>query len=300
MFFPYLCNLLKHNFLFFSFIHTVLAAHILTAYNLPLPSSLQHKPIHYEQVVQINDWSCGYNVLYNAARLEKRLGFNQKHADLNAFKAICAPYVSQCGTTPKCSSSNKMLDTLAGRLQLQPFSYLHVSKQRKVDYVSSKKVRVSYKCGASESEINRLFDEAFKKQTTQRMDHLKAHINAPQNKRAVVHFAGQVISRGTNHVILLSVVKDGTQKAMYISDNMNATIKESSEAKIYIDYIAKEFGISDMKQIARSSLVSADAHMENNYFAKKVKRLGFFAHRMRAVSRKIPGSGWFRRNSYKG
>lgn len=242
------------------------AAHVI-AYPLSLPRSLQGKPVYYDHSNQIPYWSCGYNVLYNACMLEKRFGFVQPNADLTLFKLICTPYIERLGKKSDEASSNKMLDDLAVRLRLQPFTYLYINDKGMVEYLSSDSVKISYPQGSSKAHIDRLFDQARKKLSDERMRYLKSHIHAYGNC-SIAHFACKVVSRGVDHAVLMSVVKEGAQVKLYIYDNMNANISEYSDTKQHIDFLMHEF------MIAGGSVVRKPATLVDkiDYNAQRVLR----------------------------
>lgn len=258
------------------------------AYPLALPRSLQGKPVYYEHSDQIPNWSCGYNVLYNACLLEKKFGFMQQHADLGAFKTICTPYLERMGKRSDESSSNKMLDELAKRLRLQLFSYLHINKNGQVEYISSEAVRISYPKGSSKAHIDQLFQQAYKKQSDDRMRYLKSHIHAYGNC-SIAHFACQVVSRGVDHAILLSVVKEGLQLKLYIYDNMNALISEYSDTKQYIDFLMKEFMIAGCDVIRKPATFTEKV----DYNTQRILRNRRVQQVVRGLSRVLRYSRFF-------
>lgn len=214
----------------------------LFAYHLPLPTSLRGKPVYYEHADQI-DWSCGYNVLYNACRMEKKLKFKQPYAELHVFKMACLPYIRRCGKEPQEASTNKMLIDLADILKMQPFSYLGFDSrnQNEIMYNPGK---IYYTCphGASQSEREWYAQKAVKQAHTDRMKFLYEHFYS-YHPQAIIHFACHVNPQGEEHVILLSVMRDGDKVKIYIFDNMNASIDEYSQAMRYIKLIMKEFRI---------------------------------------------------------
>lgn len=220
-----------------------------TSVNLPLPQSLAAKPITYELVKQIDGFSCGYNVLFNACNLETRFGKFNCHSNLTNFSNCVVAHLSSKGIHPAATSSGVILEPLAVLLNLQNFTYLMFHKDNPMAYktpVLCGNTSFSYQLGATEEEISRLMDAAVIKRATDRFDNLALQLDAASGL-FFMHFGCNVVSLGTKHLVLVSIVKNANgERAMYIFDNMNQPINQDSQIMVYIDYLRNKFGIDSV------------------------------------------------------
>jgi hypothetical protein len=215
----------------------------LNGVNLPLPASISTKPVYYEKVEQLKDMSCGYNALFNACKIEKRLGRDNLNNDFNRFKNICLSYLKTIGRDPKASATNNILEDLGKQLGLQRIHYLNIDNKNNIMPVFSTPIKVTYFAGTPKQEVNRLLEEAMKKRVDNLWISLKREMDRSSNT-FFIHFLCHMIVDGEGHAILASVVKNSQgRKALYIFDNMNNSITEYSPQKKYIDHLCSKLNI---------------------------------------------------------
>ena len=102
------------------FLLTGLAPTISCAEHLSLPRSVSSNAVYYIRTKQLRDFSCGYNVLFNAANFEHLCGFTNGAHRYHIFKDKVMPYLRSHGWHPKAKSRNHMTEYLAqNKLNLQ-------------------------------------------------------------------------------------------------------------------------------------------------------------------------------------
>ncbi len=211
--------------------------------NHTLPRALQNKPIFHEKVEQIQGWSCGYNALYNACKLEQKFGRDNIHSQLWAFEAVGSAFLHDIDAIPTNASTNVMLEGLAKQLQLQRFCCLRINEQDQVQPIMSEGVRIRYRGNATPAEIKKMLKNAQERQSDEQMELLKAELDSATGLH-FIHFVCHVIVEGSEHFVLLSVVKNDDTLSLHICDNLNSSIYETSAMKYYIDYISLYFNIN--------------------------------------------------------
>lgn len=209
---------------------------------LQLPDSLKNKEIYYIKVKQLESWSCGYNALFNACKLEQKFGNANKFSDYNNFNSTCSNYINKINQKPKGASSNKILEDLSKVLDLKMFYYLTFNERREIVPLFTTPTHITYPSGTSKSEVKHLMLQAIKDRETALINALKKELDQNKNKLRFLHFGCHLDSSGEGHAILISLVQNvNGKRVIYICDNLNSKIDEKSQAKLYIDFINKSF-----------------------------------------------------------
>ncbi len=226
------------NLLLTFFIHTTVQA-------LPLPASLNNKPVYHHQVQQVNGWSCGYNTLYNACSLENSNGKHNAYSDVNRFKNTCLPRLQQQGIAPNHGASNTTIEGLAPHLGLNRWLSLR-TEDYGVSPLISKSLSVPVGNHHDAAHVKLLINQAHQRRGEETISHLQQELDrAPLGQSHFAHFMCSVHSaRGVPHAVLASVVKraDG-HRELHVCDNMNEPIHEHTPIKKHIDYLCQHFGI---------------------------------------------------------
>jgi hypothetical protein len=234
--------------MFINFIKNILLSSLFTfkSYSLPLPVSLKNRPIYYEKSDQLKDWSCGYNVLFNALNLENRFGQKNKNTEFSNFSKICINYLESLKKKSSEPSTNKMLQELAEKLNLKNFQPINLDKNNKLEATLSVSIKISYTVGLSKQEINSLLLQAKEEKNFAIIQELKTGLNNNNSKEAqFIHLVCHLSSTKQKHWVLASLVKFPTgSKELYIFDNTNSSITEFCEMKKYIDAICTTFDIT--------------------------------------------------------
>lgn len=210
---------------------------------IELPKSLEGKSVYHIKSWQLNDWSCGYNVLFNACNLEKIFTKNNNSHDYDIFSKKVLEYLKIKNKNPKGSASNKMLDRLSEILGLEKYQFL-VIKDQKIKPIFSTSTKITFYHGTTQDQINALMQQAIEKREKDCIVDLKNYINKPKDLK-FLHLFCQIKDQSINHLVLMSVIENRNKiRSLFIFDNVNLLVKENSQLKKYIDFICAEFKIS--------------------------------------------------------
>ncbi len=211
---------------------------------LPLPRKLASKAVHYMKTKQLDAFSCGYNCLFNAANFQQKCSFQNKAYKYETFEDKVLPYVQNKRLDPLQASTNTDIQHLARNiLKLMPTYDLYRGKKTKqVEFLISESVRISYPAGSSQAEINRRMDAAVLQKQKGTIESIKKYLT--KNPVTVIHFICYVKSQGVDHAVLVSLYQNATGRGLYLFDNMNAPVNESSDVVQYIEYLCKTFSVS--------------------------------------------------------
>ncbi len=200
-----------------------------------VPKSLRNKAVYYKRSKQLDVFSCGYNVLFNAANFEHHCGFSNKAHRYTIFKKQVVPYVRGRGHSTQGSSYNEMTEYLAyKRLKLQPFYHLAFKSFRPngIGFSMTNKTHHTYPQAYSDRRS--------------RHDGIITGIKRylAINDHAVVHFLLYVNVGSEAHGILATIYKNESGRGLYLFDNLNSTMRERDDSTVLVKYICKEFNIS--------------------------------------------------------
>jgi hypothetical protein len=225
---------------------SITTASFLVGRELPLPHEYASKAVYHIQVKQLDAFSCGYNVLFNAANFENLCGFRNTIHQYRTFQNRILPYLQSQGYDPSKTSTNAVTDHLAQKvLGLQPFYHLHIKneKGRRIVPLLVDKTRITFPSGTSEREVQKLMKKAVEERQQSVIENISTILN--QKIYAVVHFLCYVTSeRGIRHGILISLLKNSSGRGLYIFDNLNEKLTKYSEAIRFVDYLCTTFQVN--------------------------------------------------------
>lgn len=211
---------------------------------LKLPPGLGSKAVFYIKSHQLNEFCCGYNVLFNGCNLEKYCDFPNRFSDYSLFKKTCMNYITHHNLKPKASVSNLTIEKLAYKhLGMQQFCSLQFDEENRIAPIFDTPTEISYIVGTSKLEIQRKLKKAVEERGTRVFEKIKQKLNMPITTTEIVHFMCSIVSEGTGHALLMSIVANKTGKGLYIFDNMNSPISHSSQTMKYIEFICNTFHI---------------------------------------------------------
>ncbi len=212
---------------------------------LPLPRIYDSKAIFYVRAYQLDDFCCGYNALYNACNLERLYDFPNQLSDYSLFQGTCMRYLQREGIHPLSAVTNKTLEWLAKNyLHMQPIYHLMINKQNHIEPLFTTSTRVTFIEGTSRSQVDRMLDSAHRKRGEELIKNMKQEFAQKPGHCKMAHFICAIKVDGTGHWILMTLIYNRTGKALFIFDNMNLKIAETSQARRYIDFIIQHFGVS--------------------------------------------------------
>lgn len=204
----------------------------------PLPASLENKNIYYEHIPHVKGWSCGFNCLINAARIELREGLEQKHSEMVNFEAVCRPYATTNKIKTTDGASNRMLVELAPMLDLQPTTFLDIIDGN-ISYYNPAPVQIIGVNSDDQDVITQKLKEAYHQRTLEHLAQLKKSLYA-DDKLCIYHFLCHIVSK-QEHVILISLVRNNEGMKWYVRDNMNKEITPDGQVKTYLEYLSNYF-----------------------------------------------------------
>lgn len=228
-------KLSKKWLLYLSIVSTELLANYSSF--LPLPSEFAKRPIYYVYAHQLDDFSCGYNVLFNACCLEHNKVRYNKFSSKELFKKTIRNYLVTKKAKPHNASTSYWLHELAPRVLLKNFNYLILEKQ-KVRPLCASGIQVEYTIGTPKNVIEKMVAQAWEKKEEQLIKKLRKKLVDP----CCLHFACHCKPHGVDHVVLITLVCDVyRRKSLYIFDNLNNTIAPKGEIAHYIHWMIKKF-----------------------------------------------------------
>lgn len=229
---------------------------------LPVPASLQHHAVYYVKTKQLDQFSCGYNVLFNAANFEESLGFANKHHTYPVFRDSILPYLQYEGFNPKAGSTNHIAEAFSQVLGLQPFYHLSYSEKNLygVGPLISDEIWVTCEEGTPQWRVGQLLDKAYQEKQDKQLSEIRKYLRT--NKYAVVHFDCSVQIDGTGHAILLSLHQNESGRGLFMFDNMNSSINNNSEITRFIEYLVYTFDISNKQQFNPPRLPDRWLHLD--------------------------------------
>lgn len=211
---------------------------------MQVPDSIGSHAVYYVRTKQLDAFSCGYNVLFNAANFETTLGFENSAHRYSVFEQYVMPYVREHNRNPRGDSTSEMMDHLSRLLNLQSFYTLvpHESSILGIAPVWLGEISISFPIGSSEAEIQRRFDEKFMRIQDAQIRDIKTLLRT--EGYAVVHFSCYVDEFDDGHAILVSLHQNESGRGLFVFDNMNAPLRDSSQIMRYLEYLIYTFDIS--------------------------------------------------------
>jgi hypothetical protein len=232
----------------------------------PLPKSLDNVPVYYHKTQQINNWSCCYNVLYNACKLEDSYGRANKHANFSQFSNTCLPQLAKHGIhNTRAGLAASIGESLGHNLRLQNICTLQAHSNKITPFIRS----IHY------NPKHQTAQQAYAQKGNELIADLKHKIDsAPTGQPYFIHFICSITSsNGVPHAALASVVKHANgQKEIHITDNMNDPIREKSQMNRIIDYICHEFDIKNGHKKSQPAS-HTKSKLKNKPVQKQKKRL---------------------------
>jgi hypothetical protein len=226
---------------------------VLEARMYSVPSSIKEKAVYHVQAHQIDDWSCGYNVLFNGCNLEHFLGRSNTYSDFRKFKQVCVDFIRQRGKQPDDGISNIDIEDLATSLGLQKVQYIVTQPPRRIVPLFDSPTCITVPENIAHREAQKLLQQAVRKREDSIWEDL--HKRLKEHKDTCIHFVCHVVAKREDHCILVSLVqKGGKDRALYIFDNLNGSIKEESHIKRYIDFLCTTFHVSSMKAYSKHNV----------------------------------------------
>ncbi len=221
---------------------TVLTSYARYMETIELPSSLKPYAVYYIKTKQLDTFSCGYNVLFNAANFEHWCGFSNAFHRYSIFREKVMPYLQAHGHNPIGPSDNRLLEYLAQTLRLQPLYHLTYESKHpyKVRPLISETISITYPLGISQKEIDQRLDKALKARERQELRSIQNYL--AKNAYNVVHFCCS--SKDHNHWILVSLHQNETGRGLFIFDNLNDPLYYASDLLRYLEYLIDTFNIS--------------------------------------------------------
>lgn len=211
--------------------------------DLPLPQSLNSHAVYHIKVKQLHEFSCGYNALFNGCNVENWCGYSNRMNEFSRFRQACYDFTAAHDIRRKSSLNNKQIEQLARQLGMHRVVHLHIDAYNKVAPLLTKEVRITYAQGTTEAVIKRMLEAEMARQQTAHIQEVKTNLERATVFPYVVHFICIVQVDGTSHGILVTLIKNQTGTGLYIFDNMNKKISESSQIRRCIEYLVNTFTI---------------------------------------------------------
>ncbi len=243
---------------------------------LQLPTNLASKAVYHVKTRPVYEFCCGPNVLYNACNLEEWCDFPNCYSSHTIFRERCKEYFDKEGINQEDGVSLSALDFLAvNGLELQPFFILAgwdyergcfdnqvVNIDPKADKLIAIESVIIAEPAASQVETDNLRHALRVSLEDEQLMSIKTRLDTSRKNYEVTHFCCYFKWEKANdygdaaHVILISLVQNNTGRGLYIFDNLNEKIDESSPAKRFIDFLCDRFEISPKSEFSGPGLPS--------------------------------------------
>ncbi len=226
----------------------LLSVFSLQAEFLELPRSFETKAIYHKKAYQLDEFSCGYNVLFNACNLERTCNLANRFSEYALFKKTCTSYILKNKLKPKDAVYNNQLSLLAeDYLGMQQLCVLGFEGNQ-ICPLFTTPTQITYFWSISQQEKEHRLKQAMIARGQELLASIKDRLDNDHSRYTMVHFVCNLRLAESKHWILITLVQNRTGRALYIFDNANRKIEESSQSKRYIDFLVEQFGISPKKQ----------------------------------------------------
>ena len=211
---------------------------------LPMLSEFSSRAVYHVKTSQLNDFSCGYNVLFNAANFAHYCGFSNTVHDYSVFRQKVLSYINPRRLDPLKDTFITTLDDLARNIpQLQPIYQLYrIGPDATITPLIPEITTVTNTIGTRQTLTINLTEKALEARVVQEIENIKTILKQPTS--AMVHFSCYVKSSGVAHVILISLLQNDTGRGLYIFDNTNKPITQGADICRYIEYLSRTFDVS--------------------------------------------------------
>ncbi len=229
----------------------------LQAKYLSLPPSISSKAIYHIETHQIDEWSCGYNALFNTCNLEQLIGLDNPCSNFGKFKEICTAFIEKKKRKPTDAMFNQEFEDLPYKLKLSRAQYLGLDEIGNVRPDLDESISMQLTSTMSQREIDDYLNK--KQQIKENALILSLQREFSNNSDYCIHFFCHVIIDSIGHCFVISLVQKGsTNRALYIFDNLNSPITESSDSKKYINFLCTTFGISSRESFDKYKITVPD------------------------------------------
>lgn len=210
-----------------------------------LPTKYDYRAVYHIKAHQIDEFSCGYNALFNGCNLETACEMQNPFCNYNQFKSVCLGYLGSKNLRPKAAASNAVIEELAQKLRMKPLYNLTFGKDgNSIEPLFVTPTKITYLLGTAEHEIQRMLKDAVAKRGKDLMQKLKTKVDSSNARCEVIHFVCIIHAQGEPHGILISLVKNASGRGLFVFDNLNISIHNHPQIQRYIDFLADSFKIS--------------------------------------------------------
>lgn len=229
---------------------------------LPLPVAFSEKAVSHIQVRQLDEFSCGYNALFNACNVEQWFGVSSKYSIYSNFHDKVMKYLSAHKLHRQQALSTDLMQELASQLGIEVFSV--VLEPEGLKFLGNVSVSIECPIKTSSADKEKLKQQAFKAFHERKLEKIKRSLAKDQGKVTIIHFfcctEGEI-----PHVFVISLVQNKQGKrALYVCDNLNSEIYASfaadkqkeymTPAGSFLTFFTKYFGISLRSQFHAPAL----------------------------------------------
>lgn len=224
---------------------------------IPMLPSLSGHAVYQIKVKQLHEFSCGYNALFNGCNVEQWCGYSNRMSEFSRFRQACYDFASVHNIRRKSSLDNKQIEQLASQLGMRTIIHFHIDTYNRVAPLITEEVRVTYTKGTSRAAIDRMLEAEMARQQVAHVQAVKNDLEKASVFPHIVHCMCIVQVDGTSHGILATIIKNQTGKGLYIFDNLNKKITESSQIRQCITHLINEFSISSSRTYKGPSFPSS-------------------------------------------
>lgn len=196
---------------------------------LPLPEKFASLAIYHIETKKLDKFTCGLNTLYNACNIEDWCGIANAYANFEIFRDACIGFLKTKGKVPKDSLNHK----LRAEIYAKHFENQHI-------------YRLQNQNGQMESSFP--FKTAISGQT-ELLGNIKIRLETETTSYALIHFTPSFVTkRGRKHAILITLVQNKTGRGLYIFDNCNDIIDDTSPLIPFLEFLSTTFNVSRRNQ----------------------------------------------------
>lgn len=254
---------MHRHFLFLA--ATLISFYSLARVEMTLPNSLSSKAIYHIKVKQLHEFSCGFNVAFNGCNVENMFGIAHYMSDFHHFRKACYDFAAAHKLKRKGSLGQSEMRLLADYLGMGKMVYPYFDRSNQLKFAFYQQVTVTFPMGTPKAEVELLKKRALERQYNEYVLDLQEEVNKAHSYPYVLHFACAIDVDRSNegHFILVTLVKNQSGRALYVCDNINKRITESSDTCRCLKYLADLFSVSPRNSFKGPSFTEGWSSLRN-------------------------------------
>lgn len=218
---------------------------------LNLPASLGGRAVFHMRADQLQEFCCGYNVLFNGCNIESTCGIPNRFSDYGNFRQACFDYIRPRAIKPLAAVYGIVVESLAEHfLNMQQTCALVFDGDNKIIPLTYGSTMIFVPHDATKAEIDHLHSIERIRLRAEKIAKIWTKLANSTAPCDIVHFFCYNSIGKDGHFLLATLVQNPTGRGLYIYDNTNRPITEDTQSERLLLYICDTFNISRKDQFS--------------------------------------------------